>query len=152
VRRVEEGIAAVRWPGRLERIGNTLLDAAHNPDGAEALAAHLRSLALPPDHIALVFGALADKDWAPMLDTLAPLAAARFYVAPAGASRTGVDPAAMVARHPGIIAPSVEEALRLASRATGRAPSLCVIAGSLVLVGQARALLLGLPRDPPVAL
>jgi dihydrofolate synthase/folylpolyglutamate synthase len=151
-RAVQEGIAAVRWPGRLERIGNTLLDAAHNPDGAEALARHLRSLALPPERIALIFGTLADKDWVPMLDTLAPLAATRFYVAPAGASRGGVDPATMRARHSGTIARSVEEALTLADETTGGDPSLIVIAGSLVLVGQARALRLGLPRDPPVAL
>ena len=29
---IEEGLADVQWPGRLERIGNVLLDAAHNPD------------------------------------------------------------------------------------------------------------------------
>ena len=38
----------MRWPGRLERIGDVLLDGAHNPDGAAALAAHVRSLGLPP--------------------------------------------------------------------------------------------------------
>ena len=145
----------VRWPGRLERIGNFLLDAAHNPDGADALARHLRALALPPERIALVFGTLSDKDWSPMLEALAPLAATRIYVAPANASRSATDPGAMVARHPGRIASSVEEALG-AVRApfpTGSSgPALIVIAGSLVLVGQARALLLGLPRDLPVAL
>ena len=64
-RRSSEGSRSVRWPGRLERIdirsgarpagsGSTrsgrgfLLDAAHNPDGAEALARHLRSLAIAP--------------------------------------------------------------------------------------------------------
>lgn len=161
---VEEGIARVHWPGRLERIGDVLLDAAHNPDGAEALAAHLRSLAVPPNRVTLVFGALADKDWAPMLDTLAPLASRRVYVAPSGASRGVVDPSAMTARHTGAVASSIEEALRLANGATGRDPPhhsgpgpdpshhLTVLCGSMVLIGQARALLLGLPRDPPVAL
>ncbi|MGH7297250.1 MAG: bifunctional folylpolyglutamate synthase/dihydrofolate synthase, partial [Polyangiaceae bacterium] len=33
-RAIEEGLAHVRWPARLERIGDVLLDAAHNPDGA----------------------------------------------------------------------------------------------------------------------
>lgn len=145
-RAIEEGIAGVRWPGRLERIGNVLLDAAHNPDGAEALAAHVRSLGIPPEEITLVFGTLADKDWAPMLDTLAPLAAHRVYVAPSGASRAAVDPSAMVTRHAGAVSPSLTEALG------GSSSSLVILAGSLVLVGQARALLLGLPRDPSVAL
>jgi dihydrofolate synthase/folylpolyglutamate synthase len=146
-RAIEEGIAEVRWPGRLERIGNVLLDAAHNPDGAEALAAHVRTLGIPPERAALVFGTLADKDWAPMLDTLAPLANSRVYVAPSGASRSAVDPSAMAARHSGAISASLAEALD-ASRQAG----LTLVAGSMVLVGQARALLLGLPRDPSVAL
>jgi dihydrofolate synthase/folylpolyglutamate synthase len=147
VRAIEEGIAGVRWPGRLERIGSVLLDAAHNPDGAEALAAHVRTLGIPPERVALLFGTLLDKDWAPMLDTLAPLANSRIYVAPSGASRSVVDPSAMVARHSGAISASLSEALD-ASRQAG----LTIVAGSLVLVGQARALLLGLPRDPSVAL
>jgi dihydrofolate synthase/folylpolyglutamate synthase len=145
---IEEGLADVQWPGRLERIGNVLLDTAHNPDGAESLAAHLRSLAIPPGEVALVFGTLADKDWAPMLDTLAPLAGKRFYVAPSGATRSAVEPSAMAARHPGTLSPSLPDAM--ASVASG--PSLVVVAGSMILVGHARAILLGLPRDPPVAL
>jgi dihydrofolate synthase/folylpolyglutamate synthase len=149
---IEEGLADVKWPGRLERIGNVLLDAAHNPDGAEALAAHLRSLAVPPAEVALVFGTLGDKDWAPMLDVLAPLAEQRFYVAPSGASREAIDPVAMAARHLGAVSGSLPDTL--AALAPGRAssPSLVVVAGSMVLVGHARAVLLGLPRDPPVAL
>jgi dihydrofolate synthase/folylpolyglutamate synthase len=154
-RAITEGIAAARWPGRLERIGDFLLDGAHNPDGAEALARHLRSLAVPPERVVLLFGTLGDKDWAAMLDTLAPLARARFYVAPP-ASRSAIDPRAMSSRHPGTVAASIEEALHLAGQlareATQRGAALCVICGSLVVVGQARALLLGLPRDPPVAL
>jgi dihydrofolate synthase/folylpolyglutamate synthase len=166
---IATGIAAARWPGRLERIGDFLLDGAHNPDGAEALASHLRSLSLAPDQIALVFGTLGDKDWAAMLDTLAPLAARRIYVAPP-ASRSAIDPEAMRSRHPGAVAASIEDAVAAAvalidrsdrsesnrskrsTPARGTAAALCVICGSLVVVGQARALLLGLPRDPPVAL
>jgi dihydrofolate synthase/folylpolyglutamate synthase len=165
---IARGIATARWPGRLERIGEFLLDAAHNPDGADALARHLRSLALAPDCIALVFGTLADKDWTPMLDVLAPLAGTRIYVAPARASRSVVDPRVMAKRHFGRIAASVEEALAIVGGSPGPAPPpglggpspappgpgrpLVVVAGSLVLVGQARARLLALPCDPAVAL
>ncbi len=149
---IEEGLAGVRWPARLERIGDVLLDAAHNPDGAEALARYVRSLALAPDDVALVFGTLADKDWPTMLDALAPLAGARVYVAPSGTSRPAVEPTAAAARHPGERAGSIEEALGAARAVRRSRPSLVVVAGSLVLVGRARARLLGLPTDPPVAL
>jgi len=151
---LREGIARVRWPGRLERIGRFLLDAAHNPDGAQALARYVRSLGVPPVAAALVFGTLADKDWASMLDALAPLAATRVYVAPHGTARGSADAQAMQARHAGMAARSTEEALsRLRTPHSGpEEPTLVVVAGSIVLVGEARSVLLGLPRDPPVAL
>ena len=38
---IARGIATARWPGRLELLGGVLLDGAHNPDGARALAAAL---------------------------------------------------------------------------------------------------------------
>jgi dihydrofolate synthase/folylpolyglutamate synthase len=145
---VEHGIASVEWPGRLETIGSFLLDAAHNADGAEALARHLRSRRLPPGEVALVFGALGDKDWRSMLGFLAPLAATRVYAALPGASRSSVDPGEMALLHPGVAARTVEEARSVARAA---AP-LVVVAGSLVLLGHARARLLGLPQDPSVAL
>jgi dihydrofolate synthase/folylpolyglutamate synthase len=144
---IARGVAEVKWPGRLERIGGFLLDAAHNPDGAKALGAHLAQLGMPARHVALVFGTLGDKDWPPMLDTLAPYAGARVYLAPRGAARNAVDPEAMAARHAGVLVGSMTEALEIA-----RSRPLAVVAGSLVLLGDARAQLLGLPRDPPVAL
>jgi dihydrofolate synthase / folylpolyglutamate synthase len=148
---IEEGIANVRWPGRLERIGPFLLDAAHNPDGAEALARHVRSLAVPAEDATLVFGALGDKDWPAMLDALVPLAAKRIYVSLLGAARAAIDPGLMSARHSGIVAESIEDALSLA-REHDRPGATVLVAGSMVLVGQSRAILLGLPQDPPVAL
>ena len=146
---IASGLAGVRWPGRLERIDHFLLDAAHNPDGAKALARHVRSLGHRPGDVTLVFGTLGDKDWPPMLDVLTPVAGTRIYLAPEGGSRAAVDPAAFAARHAGVVARSVREALALGRQSGAR---LVVVAGSLVLVGEARADLLGLPRDPPVAL
>lgn len=98
----------------------------------------------------LVFGTLADKDWRPMLDTLAPLAFTRAYVAPQGGARGAADVGAMAARHAGVMAPSTGDALSFVESAPGL--SLIVVAGSIVLVGQARARLLGLRSDPSVAL
>ncbi len=145
------GIAAVRWPGRLETLrtpgGAVLLDAAHNPDGAQALARYIASLA--PTPTALVFGTLADKAWPEMIDRLAPLAAHRVYVAPKG--RAAADLHAIAARHPGHVAASLDEAYARARAAAGP-DGLVVACGSIYLIGELRALLLDLPRDPPIAL
>jgi dihydrofolate synthase/folylpolyglutamate synthase len=146
------GLSDVRWPGRLERIdvaggpfeGPWLLDGAHNPDGAEALAA---SLAAAPA-AALVFGSLADKAWPEMLDVLARVPLPRFYAPPRG--RAPADPRDLAARAPGATFDGAASALTAARRAAEN--GLVVVCGSLYLVGEARALLLGIPRDPPVAL
>ena len=67
---IRSGLSDVQWPGRLERFRrngtDVLLDAAHNPAGARALAAYLRETGWTG--CALVFGAMQDKDVGPMLD------------------------------------------------------------------------------------
>jgi dihydrofolate synthase/folylpolyglutamate synthase len=143
---IAAGLAAVRWPGRLERIGRHLLDCAHNPDGTQALAKHVRTLGVPPERVKLVFGALTDKDWQGMLADLAPLAESRVFVSPRAGARAAVQPEAMAALWKGEAAQGLEGALE-----PGGA-ELVIVAGSILLVGQARALLLGLAMDPPVAL
>ncbi len=70
---VRAGLAAVRWPGRLSRhpvAGRTvLLDAAHNLEGARALAAHLEDAGVRPN---LLFSCLADKPVEAMAAALRP--------------------------------------------------------------------------------
>jgi dihydrofolate synthase/folylpolyglutamate synthase len=156
-----EGLARTRWPGRFERLevaegpyeGVWILDGAHNPDGARSLV-----LALADDEAknaghcapgALIFGALADKAWSEMLDELASLPCPRVYVAPRG--RAATDPSLLAAHAPGHVAESLPAALAHA-RALVSPASPVVICGSLYLVGEARAQLLHLPEDPPVAL
>lgn len=147
------GLAEARWPGRLERVevrrgdlaGPWLLDGAHNPDGARALVRALEGEAVG----AVVFGALQDKAWREMLGAIAEgLDAPRVYAAPPG--RAPADLEALQAIADGTMATSVAEALRAARRAAG--PRSVVVCGSLYLVGEARAGLLGLSRDPAVAL
>lgn len=65
--------------GRFEIIQQNptlILDAANNPDGAQILARRLEHhlAASPPRHLTLVLGILADKDYAAMVEVLAPLA------------------------------------------------------------------------------
>ncbi len=67
----------VEIPGRLERVGNdppAYLDAAHNPDGAKALAEALRVISGDRPAIA-VLAVLADKDARAMIEALAPVLA-----------------------------------------------------------------------------
>jgi dihydrofolate synthase/folylpolyglutamate synthase len=143
---VETGIAHVHWPGRLERIGPYLVDCAHNPDGARSLARYVRAAGASANRTKLVFGSLADKDWRGMLSELAPLAVARVFVAPPSSGRAAADPAEMSALWSGRGLATVEQALETEEA------DLVIVAGSILLVGRARALLLGLPSDPPVAL
>jgi dihydrofolate synthase/folylpolyglutamate synthase len=149
---IAKGLAAVRWPGRLEAIdiadgplaGPWILDGAHNPDGMEALVRALDGKGVG----ALVFGALSDKPWREMLEGLGSISAPRVYVAPSG--RLPADPAQVAGVLPGAAAVSVDAALMQARALAGARP--VVVCGSLYLVGEARAKLLGLPLDPIVAL
>jgi dihydrofolate synthase/folylpolyglutamate synthase len=155
-----EGLGRARWPGRVERIdiaagplaGSWLLDGAHNPDGARSLVLALEAEAVVPS--ALVFGTLADKAWSAMLDALASVPCPRVYVAPRGRAPAAL--AALAAQAPGQLAASLPDALAkakaLAARAGRTKPGPVVVCGSLHLVGEARAHLLDLPEDPPVAL
>jgi dihydrofolate synthase/folylpolyglutamate synthase len=72
--RVEEVAATLTVPGRLERVADdppTFLDAAHNPDGAAALAEGLQEVAGNPPVVACL-AILADKDAKAMIQALAP--------------------------------------------------------------------------------
>jgi len=84
---LRQGLAGVRWPGRLEWIQGRprlLLDGAHNPAGARALCAYLEEVRSaecgvrsdPASNIVLLFGVMRDKAVAEMADLLFPLAGA----------------------------------------------------------------------------
>jgi dihydrofolate synthase/folylpolyglutamate synthase len=153
-----QGVEQTQWPGRnelLHRNGQdlTLLDCAHNPDGAVAL-----SHALDPSvlgeiesrrEIALVFGALTTKNWRAMLKRLENVAGHRVYVAPP--TDKAADPNEMAAYLHGETSPDVRQALERARGLVG-ARGVVVVTGSTYLVGAARAHLLNLPTDPAVAL
>ncbi len=150
---IREGLARVRWPGRLDVRGREprlVLDGAHNPAGARALAASLREL-FPGQAITLVVGIARDKDAAAMLGALVPLAE-RVILTAFDSPRAAV-PEALRAALPGTTAPvevarSAAEALALALDAR-RTPIVCV-AGSLFLVGEMLGALGG--RDKPCSI
>jgi dihydrofolate synthase/folylpolyglutamate synthase len=139
---VARGIARARWPGRLEELGDVLLDGAHNPDGAAALAAALPTLH-PGRPVELVFGVLSDKDHAGMLRALVPVARRLHLVAPATPRARAAESLLAEARALGADAdahPGLADAIACARRAAADGALVCV-AGSLYLVGEARALL-----------
>lgn len=73
---VESGLAAAKWPGRLElarRDPDFIIDGGHNPQCAQALADALRTL-YPGKKIIFLIGVLSDKDWQAMVGTVLPLA------------------------------------------------------------------------------
>ncbi len=70
---VQQGLAEVQWPGRFQKVSSSLvLDGAHNPHAAEALAATWKQ-EFPGEKMTLIFGSLEDKDHAALLKALAPL-------------------------------------------------------------------------------
>ncbi len=148
---IRRGVGRVDWPGRLETVPgrpSILFDAAHNPDGARALAAHLATLPRTGRRV-LLFGVMSDKDWPAMLRTLSSEIDERVYVAPAlGRAEKLVH---LDAFAPGLSAPSVAEGLALAkARAGGH--GLVVVAGSIFVLAEARASALGLAQEPPIAM
>lgn len=68
---VRRAVAEVRWPGRLEWCENILLDGAHNPHAAQALADYLLSSGL--DGLLWVVAIKADKDAAALMTPLLPM-------------------------------------------------------------------------------
>jgi dihydrofolate synthase/folylpolyglutamate synthase len=152
------GVESVSWPGRnelLHRNGQelTLLDCAHNPDGAVALSHVLDPSVLGEvesrREVALVFGALQTKNWRAMLKRLDQVAAHRVFVAPPVSK--AVDPREMAQVVSGEVVATVAEALERARAIVGPR-GVVVVTGSTFLVGAARSLLLGLPTDPAVDL
>ncbi len=151
-----KGVEQTVWPGRnelLHRNGQelTLLDCAHNPDGAVALSHALDPSVLGDiesrKEIALVFGAINTKNWRAMLKRLETVAGHRVFVAPP--VKKAVDPYELSAVFAGEVAEGVPDALARARQLVGQR-GLVVVTGSIFLVGAARASLLNLPTDPAI--
>jgi dihydrofolate synthase/folylpolyglutamate synthase len=139
---IRRGLADARWPGRLERVSENpeiILDGAHNPASARALAAYLERF-YDPSRVWLIYGAMRDKAVAEMAAILFRRAQHVIVTAPAQARALRPEAIREVAG-PGVIeaAQDLRSALTLATRAAPGAA--IVITGSLYLVGEARALL-----------
>jgi dihydrofolate synthase / folylpolyglutamate synthase len=134
------GIEEARWPGRLEQVApnpDVILDGAHNPAGARALARHLDRF-YSHRRIRMIYGAMRDKSVEEIAGILFPAAQELIFTAPAFARALRPEALIDIAGR-GEAAPSVAEALKMA-RSRADADDIIVITGSLFLVGEARAL------------
>ena len=137
---IREGLLRARNPGRLEWLAPDLLvDGAHNPDGANTLAAYLSRL--PRDRKrTLLLGGGVDKDGRGVASALAPQFDRVFTTA--CAHERARTPWGVAAELEGLGVPvSPAGALGDALPACRNGRDLVVVAGSLYLVGAVRDLL-----------
>ena len=143
---VTEGLQGATSPGRLQLLGiapTVIVDAAHNPHGAAALAQSLDD-SFDFDEWGLVLGVLADKDAAGIIARLAPAAAHVFATAPESNRSNDADTIADLvenAGHRATVHPSLADAADAAREwAASSDRRAVIIAGSIVLAGEAIAL------------
>jgi dihydrofolate synthase/folylpolyglutamate synthase len=140
-----QGISEAVWPGRLEHVSpnpDIILDGAHNPAGARALAKYLTRF-YPRRRLWLIFGAMKDKAVSEVANTLFPLAHEFIFTAPNNVrSIAPAELCKMAGR--GETAPDVAAALQRISdrgRQEDLSEDVVLITGSLYLVGEARSAL-----------
>lgn len=146
------GLKNARWPGRMELLRReppVLLDGAHNPQGAEALAEGVLNY-LGGRPVCLVTGAMADKDAGPMVRQFSRFARRAIATLPPSEGRQQKDACELADLFcscgvEAAACPAWKNALELALE-SGMA---VVVAGSLYLAGAARTWFQSLSAEPP---
>lgn len=140
------GLADCDWPARLEWLslpggGELLIDAAHNPAGATALATYLQDINAAP--LPIVLAVMEDKNLAGMVAALLPVASA--FVAttvPHARARTAEGLAAALRGLAPTLPVDVEAVPEAAVKRALARSTRVVAAGSIYLIGPLRARLL----------
>jgi dihydrofolate synthase/folylpolyglutamate synthase len=135
-----KGIENATWPGRLERISpnpDIILDGAHNPAGARALARYLNRF-YASHKVWMIYGAMRDKAVDEIGGILFPLASELVITTPQNSRALRPEALRDMAGR-GHIAPDISAALERV-RAGADEQDAIIITGSLFLVGEARAL------------
>jgi dihydrofolate synthase / folylpolyglutamate synthase len=144
---VRDALAVATVPGRMEVLGThplVMVDGAHNADGVDALAESLDE-EYPTTRWQLVLGVMGDKNVEAMVESLEPQLAG--IVATAPKAERAIPPTVLAKRISDLTdvtvieAENVEIALDMA-RAEAGPDGAVLVAGSLYLVGEARALLI----------
>ncbi len=142
-RAIEQGLREARWPGRLEKVADAplvLLDGAHNPAGARALARFIQQHH-PRRSVRLIYAAMRDKAVDEVAGILFPLA--QEVILTRVSQPRALSPETLrdivSHHHPRIrVTQNLAEALAVA-RAASRT-DMILVTGSLFLVGEAKTL------------
>lgn len=152
---VREGLRTVRWEGRFETVESRptlVLDGAHNPDAAAVVAACIADFRRghSGSRVVLVLGMMQDKDREGFLDHLLPhvddviVTRARL---PRSATAQELEASLRARGRTAHVVPDPADAIALARRMA--APDdLILVTGSLMLVGETKAILLGCGLSP----
>jgi dihydrofolate synthase/folylpolyglutamate synthase len=146
-----EGFATATSPGRLQLVGTeptVLVDAAHNPGGAEALAIAVKEY-FTFDKVVAVVAVLADKDVTGIIRALDPVVDE--FVVTSSSSDRAIDPdelastvVAVVGADRVLVETDLREALEQAREIAGESEQGAVlVTGSITLVGEVIALAAG---------
>ena len=133
-----EILPRVKLPGRFQRLGNIILDVAHNPDGIRSVVNTFENVEHEQSVIG-VLGVLADKDWRGMMKELSSVASPIILVSPPSAPSNrawNANEAARFASENGIhavVEPDFDRAIREAASFRGTV----VVTGSFHTVGDA---------------
>lgn len=152
---VRQGLQSVLWEGRLECVEQDptlLLDGAHNPAAAQVLAKYLEDwlAARPEARLIMVWGMMRDKDHRRFFERLQPL------VSEVVLTQADMARSATVQELRAVIgdqipqchdSPRAADALTLAKTRAARQDLICVT-GSLMLVGEVKALIRGCGLSP----
>ena len=144
-----DGLSNVVWPGRFQRVGRFIIDGAHNPPAARALAAALSKYAPFAGSVpTLIAGFCGDKDVDETLRILAPLVGKGIAVRTNNPRSLAPEELARKMESAGIPAISCDS-IHLALEKMGSVPSGsgadALICGSLFLAGEALAALGAFP-------
>ncbi len=139
VEAVKKGISGVRWPGRCELLRETpcmIIDAAHNPSGADALVKALKRNGVR--HVGMVIGMCGDKDVDGVVRILAPIARRAWVVPLSDARSADQQMLSEKLRGHGVQAEALKlDAALEAAEAWGLSEKLpIVITGSIFLLGD----------------
>lgn len=140
------GMRSVVWPGRFQRVGRFIVDGAHNPPAARALASALEEQGSFP---AMIAGFCGDKDVDEVLRILKPRV--RRAVAVRTNNPRSLDPDALAGKMraagiDAVVCGSLHEAVGLAGSFAGCEVLVC---GSLFLAGEALVELGAYPWSAP---
>ena len=152
---ISAGVQQVAWAGRLEVVGEAptvIVDGAHNPAAAAVLAEYLAEWrrSRPAARITVIVGMMRDKHPREFLAPLLPLVDSLILTQadlPRAASGSELRALLGEAASSAQVAATPADALALARRSAAASDLICVT-GSLMLVGDIKALLRGCSLSP----